>query len=135
MYMCEKRTDSFYSHYIRFIRWIWQIILKILVFVLYRYDWYILRSTWCFSLRKSVIYYTNMTPHRNAVCSKAKLNKEKKGADLMIFNRKKVDAPVRSQTVISTHVWCLNIEWWHVRKLELLERKHHILSPCKISFN
>lgn len=43
-----------------------------------------------------------MTSHKNALCSKAKL--KKRGADSTVFNRKKVDAPVRCQTVISNHV-------------------------------
>jgi len=34
-------------------------------------------------LRMLIIYHTNMIPHKNAACSKAKLDKE--GADLMFF--------------------------------------------------
>lgn len=41
-----------------------------------------------------------MTPHKNALCSKAKLNKE----EVQILNRKKVDVPVRCRKVVSNHV-------------------------------
>lgn len=68
------------------------------------------------------LYIIQIWPHIKMVFALKPSWIKKRGADSMVFNRKKVDAPVRYRTIVSNRVWCSDIEWWHVHKLKLLKQ-------------